>query len=198
MTKYQIAVPFYVSCLRYGFLWNAPGEGQFDSQPSVTNWTSEAQRQIGETTSAQPPLMLVSGLWTRCCALTLGLPAADFWVTAAPPSDPDPYASLMARYADATGHAPLLPDDRMGFWQSKMRYRSSDELVDIAEGFAARKIPLDVLVIDFYSWYVRDTFIQCTGEASRLDGCPTARLVAGPSSAISISTTSAGPTLRRW
>jgi alpha-glucosidase (family GH31 glycosyl hydrolase) len=35
----------------------------------------------------------------------------------------------------------------MGFWQSKMRYRSSDELADIAVQFATRKIPLDVLVI---------------------------------------------------
>ena len=37
--------------------------------------------------------------------------------------------------------------DVMGFWQSKMRYRSSDELVDIAVQFATRTIPLDVLVI---------------------------------------------------
>jgi alpha-D-xyloside xylohydrolase len=40
----------------------------------------------------------------------------------------------------------------MGFWQSKMRYRTSDELVDVAQGFADRHIPLDVLVVDFYSW----------------------------------------------
>jgi len=58
----------------------------------------------------------------------------------------------MRRYADVTGHAPLLPKDVMGFWQSKMRYRSSDELADIAVQFNLRKLPLDVLVIDFYSW----------------------------------------------
>lgn len=75
----------------------------------------------------------------------------DFWVTA-PPASADPFASIMRRYADVTGHAPLLPKDVMGFWQSKMRYRSSDELADIAVQFNLRKLPLDVLVIDFYSW----------------------------------------------
>ena len=75
----------------------------------------------------------------------------DMWITA-PPASADPFPTIMERFADVTGHAPLLPDDVMGFWQSKMRYRSSDELADIAVQFAQRKIPLDVLVIDFYSW----------------------------------------------
>lgn len=122
MTKYQITVPWYVSSRRYGFLWNAPGGGSVDVQDTATRWNNTHQRQI------------------------------DFWVVAPAAAEGDPYGALMSRYADATGHAPLLPADRMGFWQSKMRYRSSDELADIALAFASRQIPLDVLVIDFYSW----------------------------------------------
>ena len=92
-------------------------------EDNTTAWTSSTQRQI------------------------------DFWVTAPPVATASGgIAAIMARYADATGHAPLLPADRMGFWQSKMRYRTADELVNVAQGFADRRVPLDVLVIDFYSW----------------------------------------------
>lgn len=90
MTKYQIAVPFYTSSRRYGFLWNAPGTGTVSVQPNATVWSSDVQRQI------------------------------DIWVTA-PPSQADPYPAIARRYADATGHAPVLPRHVMGFWQSKMR-----------------------------------------------------------------------------
>jgi alpha-D-xyloside xylohydrolase len=61
--------------------------------------------------------------------------------------------------------------DVMGFWQSKMRYRSSDELADIAVQFADRKIQLDVLVIDFYSWSKFGDFhfdYKCWPNASEL------------------------------
>ena len=144
LTKYQIAVPFYVSSRRYGFLWNAPGAGEFTASNTSTNWTSEAQRQI------------------------------DFWVTVPAPASTgaDPYGYIMARYADATGHAPLLPDDVMGFWQSKMRYRSSDEIVDIAMQFAQRKVPLDVLVIDFYSWSKFGKYSFISSRASHFNTNP--------------------------
>lgn len=33
-----------------------------------------------------------------------------------------------------------------------MRYRTSDEVVDVATGFHEHNIPLSVLVIDFYTW----------------------------------------------
>jgi len=75
----------------------------------------------------------------------------DFWVTAGS-AGPAAFADILHSYADATGHAPQLPDSVTGFWQSKMRYRTSDEIVDVAAGFAQRGIPLSVLVIDFYTW----------------------------------------------
>src|ERR1700730_11967427 len=37
-------------------------------------------------------------------------------------------ADILARYAEATGHAPVLPSWASGFWQSKLRYRDQDEL----------------------------------------------------------------------
>ncbi|HZK77461.1 MAG TPA: TIM-barrel domain-containing protein, partial [Gemmatimonadaceae bacterium] len=43
----------------------------------------------------------------------------------------DSPAKLLERYADVTGHAPMLPDWASGFWQSKLRYRTQDELMSV-------------------------------------------------------------------
>ena len=48
----------------------------------------------------------------------------DYWLTAA--STP---AEILARYADVTGHAPELPAWASGFWQSRLRYRTQEELL---------------------------------------------------------------------
>ena len=76
----------------------------------------------------------------------------DFWVTAGGQDDDGAFADILHSYVDATGHAPVLPDAVTGFWQSKMRYRTSDEIVDVAQGFASRGIPLSVLVMDYHTW----------------------------------------------
>jgi alpha-D-xyloside xylohydrolase len=71
----------------------------------------------------------------------------DYWFTAAPaPSE------ILARYADATGHAPELPGWASGFWQSKLRYRTQDELLDVAREYKRRGLPLSVIVADFFHW----------------------------------------------
>ena len=70
----------------------------------------------------------------------------DYWITAGTP------AQILASYADATGHTPLLPDWAAGFWQSKLRYRTQDELLDAARGFAKRDLPLSVIVADYFHW----------------------------------------------
>ena len=46
--------------------------------------------------------------------------------TGSPPGTP---AEVLRRYADATGHVPELPEWASGFWQSKLRYRTQDELL---------------------------------------------------------------------
>lgn len=71
----------------------------------------------------------------------------DYWLTAAPgPSQ------ILARYADATGHAPELPAWASGFWQSKLRYRTQQELLDVAREYKRRGLPLSVIVADFFHW----------------------------------------------
>jgi alpha-D-xyloside xylohydrolase len=71
----------------------------------------------------------------------------DYWLTAA--ATP---AEILARYADATGHAPDLPGWASGFWQSKLRYRTQDELLGVAREYHRRGLPLSVIVADFFHW----------------------------------------------
>lgn len=71
----------------------------------------------------------------------------DYWITA----DPAP-AGILRRYADATGHAPMLPEWASGFWQSKLRYRSQEELLAVAREYRRRGLPLSVIVVDFFHW----------------------------------------------
>ena len=71
----------------------------------------------------------------------------DYWITTG-----DTPAEIMEHYADATGHVPEFPAWAAGFWQSKLRYRTQDQLLSIAREYRQRGLPLDVIVIDFFHW----------------------------------------------
>jgi alpha-D-xyloside xylohydrolase len=71
----------------------------------------------------------------------------DYWITTG-----DAPQDLLAHYADATGHAPTFPRWAAGLWQSRLRYRSQKELLEVAHEHARRDIPVSVIVIDYYHW----------------------------------------------
>ncbi len=71
----------------------------------------------------------------------------DYWVT----TGVDP-AAILRHYAEATGHAPMLPEWAAGFWQSKLRYRTQEELLAVAREHRRRGLPLSVIVADFFHW----------------------------------------------
>jgi alpha-D-xyloside xylohydrolase len=64
----------------------------------------------------------------------------------------DGYAGIMERYADLTGHAPVLPKWAAGFWQCKLRYKTQDELLAVAREHKRRGLPMSVIVIDYFNW----------------------------------------------
>ncbi len=73
--------------------------------------------------------------------------ALDYWITAgATPG------AISRRYADATGHAPVMPEHGLGFWQCKLRYWNQEQLLEVAREHHRRGIPIDVIVADFFHW----------------------------------------------
>ena len=60
----------------------------------------------------------------------------------------------MAGFQQLTGETPMLPKTAFGFWMSKERYRSFDELTAVVEEYRKRKIPLDNIIQDWQYWGV--------------------------------------------
>lgn len=58
----------------------------------------------------------------------------------------------VAQLRDLTGDVPMPPKWAFGYLQSKERYTSQQELLDIAAEYRTRKIPLDAVVQDWCSW----------------------------------------------
>ncbi|RPI43765.1 MAG: glycoside hydrolase family 31 protein, partial [Bacteroidetes bacterium] len=71
----------------------------------------------------------------------------DYFIFAA-----DTPADLVHRYAGLTGKSPTMPDYGAGFWQSKLRYSSQEELLSVAREYKDRGLPLSVIVADFFHW----------------------------------------------
>jgi len=63
-------------------------------------------------------------------------------------------ADLVTHYSVLTGTAPRMPEFATGFWQSKLRYYSQEDLLDVAREYRRRNLPISVIVADFYHWPV--------------------------------------------
>ena len=116
----QISVPFAVSSLGYGFLWNNPAVGRVTFGKNYTEWVARATREM------------------------------DYWITAA-----DTPKAILENYTAVTGRAELFPENLMGLWQCKLRYRTQDEVLTVARQYQREGIKLDQIVIDFFHWTVQ-------------------------------------------
>lgn len=59
---------------------------------------------------------------------------------------------VVAGLRELTGQAPMFPLWTFGFWQSKERYVSQDELVSVVAKYRDLKVPLDGIVQDWRYW----------------------------------------------
>ena len=59
---------------------------------------------------------------------------------------------VIAGYRQLTGKAVLLPKWAYGFWQSRERYKSQDELVGAVAEYRKRQLPIDNIVLDWSYW----------------------------------------------
>jgi len=113
----EVCIPFLVSNLGYGFLWNNPALGRVELSENGTRWVAQATQQM------------------------------DYYIVVG-----DNPAEILNRYADVTGHAPVMPEWATGFWQCKLRYRTQEELLSVAREYKQRGLPLAVIVADYFHW----------------------------------------------
>ncbi len=78
----------------------------------------------------------------------------DYWICAG-----DTPKEILSAYADATGHAPMMPEFGMGYWQCRLRYRNQEELLSVARRHKALGLPMDVIVADFFHWTIQGDFM---------------------------------------
>ncbi|MDQ1162522.1 alpha-D-xyloside xylohydrolase [Chryseobacterium sp. SORGH_AS 447] len=59
---------------------------------------------------------------------------------------------VVAGMRNLTGNVPMLPLWTYGYWQSKERYKSQDELLDVVKKYRELKVPLDGIIQDWQYW----------------------------------------------
>jgi len=59
---------------------------------------------------------------------------------------------VISQYRKLTGKAQIMPKWAMGFWQSRERYKTQEELLNVLEEFRKRHIPIDNIVLDWSYW----------------------------------------------
>ena len=64
----------------------------------------------------------------------------------------DDMDGVIAGYRKLTGKAPLMPKWAYGFWQSRQRYNTQEELLGVVREYRKRRLPLDNIVQDWFYW----------------------------------------------
>jgi alpha-D-xyloside xylohydrolase len=62
------------------------------------------------------------------------------------------FDELYAGYRKLSGATPIPPKAAFGYIQSKARYETQQQVLDVAEGYRSRGYPLDVIVVDWFYW----------------------------------------------
>jgi alpha-D-xyloside xylohydrolase len=74
-------------------------------------------------------------------------PQADYYFIAG-----KSYDEVIHGYRTLTGKAPVMPKWVLGFWQSRERYSTQEELVETLAEMRRRHIPVDNIVQDWHYW----------------------------------------------
>ena len=113
----QASVPFALSSLGYGLLWNNPAVGRVVFGNNITSYEAYSSKIL------------------------------DYWIVAG-----ESPAEIVEAYAASTGYVPMMPEYGLGFWQCKLRYQTQEELLEVAREYRRRKLPIDLIVVDFFHW----------------------------------------------
>jgi alpha-D-xyloside xylohydrolase len=64
--------------------------------------------------------------------------------------------NVIAGFRQLTGQAPMMPQWSFGLWQSRQRYKTAQESLDVVKEYRSRKIPFDNIVQDWQYWKEND------------------------------------------
>jgi alpha-D-xyloside xylohydrolase len=73
--------------------------------------------------------------------------AVDYYFVAGETLD-----QVIGGYRELTGKAVALPRWAYGFWQSRQRYETQDQIVGVLKEYRDRKLPIDNVVMDWRYW----------------------------------------------
>jgi len=59
---------------------------------------------------------------------------------------------VIAKMRNLTGQAPMFPLWTFGFWQSRERYKTQNELTDVVKKYRELKVPIDGIIQDWQYW----------------------------------------------
>lgn len=140
-------------------------------QDGVMDWRGRSVRLAqSNTVSALPVLVSSRGwalLWHNASRTTFSDDRRSFEFESVIGDGIDYFVMATTRIDDAivayrrlTGRAPLFPRSAYGYWQSKERYETAEELLAVAREYRQRRLPIDNLVLDWNWW---PTFSQWSG-----------------------------------
>ena len=75
---------------------------------------------------------------------------------------------VISGYRTITGKSPIMPKWAMGFWQSRERYKTQDEIVGAVRDHRERGLGLDNIVMDWSHW-VEDSWGSHVFDPARFD-----------------------------
>ena len=71
---------------------------------------------------------------------------------------------VIAGYRHLTGKAEMMPVWAYGFWQSRQRYETQEQLVGVVREYRKRQIPIDNIVQDWFYWPENQWGCHCFDE----------------------------------
>lgn len=77
----------------------------------------------------------------------------DYWICTN-----DSPKEILKDYTAVTGRVPMMPDYGLGLWQSKLRYRTQEEVLEVAKKYKELGLPLSLIVIDYFHWTCQGDF----------------------------------------
>ncbi len=144
----------------------APDEALFglgSHEEGYGNLRGKSRELYQQNLKAVVPFLISSrgyGVLLDCCSLMTfhddahgsywwadAVDELDYYVIAGGACD-----EVMRGYYRLTGAAPLPPKWAFGYIQSKERYVTAQEMIDVVREYRRRHIPLDAVVLDWKSW----------------------------------------------